>query len=182
MQADPLQQLRGLALPEPPGFWPPAPGWWLLLLLCLALAIWILRAWSDRRRTLAPVRSARTEHRRLRADLAAGAIDAERYLHDGNALLKRVCLHSLDLRSVAAESGDAWLKRLDELSGSQAFSRGAGRALAVSRFAPSVPEVDGALPELIERFFDEASSQLKQRWAQRWLRLDRRPQGQELTP
>ena len=29
--------LRDLHLPEPVGWWPPAPGWWILLLLVTTL-------------------------------------------------------------------------------------------------------------------------------------------------
>lgn len=38
MEQDPLSQLRDIHLPDPAGFWPPAPGWWVLLVLLLVLA------------------------------------------------------------------------------------------------------------------------------------------------
>ena len=36
-QQDPLAQLRDIHLPDPVGFWPLAPGWWILGLLILIL-------------------------------------------------------------------------------------------------------------------------------------------------
>ena len=36
---DPLAELKPLMLPEPTGFWPPGPGWWLLALLLLAVVV-----------------------------------------------------------------------------------------------------------------------------------------------
>ena len=50
---DPLSQLKDIHLPEPIGFWPPAPGWWLLFfLLCLAIYFGgkaLYAAWRKRR-------------------------------------------------------------------------------------------------------------------------------------
>ena len=40
-----LDQLQPLITPPPIGFWPPAPGWWLLLVVLplLGLGLWQLR-------------------------------------------------------------------------------------------------------------------------------------------
>ncbi len=48
---DALKQLRDLHLPEPPGLWPLAPGWWVLGLLLAAAAIALaIRIYRTRRR------------------------------------------------------------------------------------------------------------------------------------
>lgn len=45
---NPLDQLKAMHLPQEPGLWPPAPGWWLLGAAILA-AILVLIYWSCRR-------------------------------------------------------------------------------------------------------------------------------------
>ncbi len=40
---DPLSQLRDIHLPEPVTFWPPAPGWWFILLLILIGLVFLYR-------------------------------------------------------------------------------------------------------------------------------------------
>ena len=52
MNPDPLAQLRDIHLPEPIGWWPPAPGWWLLALVFLSALIYVALWWRQRRARL----------------------------------------------------------------------------------------------------------------------------------
>jgi len=38
-----LEQLRDIHLPEAVHWWPPAPGWWIVAALLLALTVWLSR-------------------------------------------------------------------------------------------------------------------------------------------
>ncbi len=40
---DPLAQLRDIHLPDPISWWPPAPGWWVLAVVVLALLFFMTR-------------------------------------------------------------------------------------------------------------------------------------------
>jgi HAMP domain-containing protein len=66
-QQDPLSQLRDIHLPATGGFWPPAPGWWLLALLLIGLVVlstlfWIRRRQKRRWRLVARQELIRLEH------------------------------------------------------------------------------------------------------------------------
>ncbi|WP_139173042.1 DUF4381 domain-containing protein [Marinobacter sp. AC-23] len=55
MPDDPLSQLRDIHLPQTGGFWPPAPGWWVLafvLLVAVAILVWAVRRRHRRNRWL----------------------------------------------------------------------------------------------------------------------------------
>ena len=39
---NPLQNLKDIHLPGAVSAWPPAPGWWILTFLLLALVTWII--------------------------------------------------------------------------------------------------------------------------------------------
>ena len=109
---DPLAALHPLREPLPIGWWPPAPGWWLLAGLVLAALLvlgWYAlrryRANAYRRRALARL-----------TELAAGAqqqADPQLLLADINALLKSIALVAYPRREVAASSGPEWLAFLN---------------------------------------------------------------------
>jgi len=127
--ADPLAGLRGYHLPQSVSWWPPAPGWWLLvglvLVLAAALALYLVR----RRRRRAAARLALDELARLRADLAVGG-DAGVFVRGLSRLLRRFALTCFPRRRVAGLTGTAWLAFLDAEGGDGRFCNGPGRLLA----------------------------------------------------
>lgn len=152
MQADPLQQLRDIHVPAEPSWWPPAPGWWLVAGLCLAAALWLARRWQARRQRHAPLRQAQALYEELHANYLAGNIDDARYVHNTNALLKRLLIHTQAQQEAGAASDDAWLRLLDDVIDGDDFTQGPGSVLGNSRFARTVTlDVDSFDP-LIRRF------------------------------
>jgi len=138
--------LRDILLPDSPGIWPPAPGWWLLgalvLLLFFAIGRNLLARWKRRRHRL-----------RLRAEvdaaLAAAASPLERLIAL-SALLRRWCrMHEA---GGAALAGEAWLEALDRGLDGAPFRSGPGRLLLLGPYMPQPPleEID-ALEALVRR-------------------------------
>lgn len=125
--------LRDIHLPGEPGFWPPAPGWWLLAaLLAAGLALLVTRAWHHwrrlRRRHYVLAQLERLRGMRCGPELAAAL----------SSLLKRVALARFPRTDVAALSGSEWLAFLDRTGGAGRFRQGAGAVLADGPYAPSV--------------------------------------------
>jgi hypothetical protein len=127
--------LRDIHLPEPVGGWPPAIGWWLLLLGLVAITA--LVAWRIRRgRRMTPVRRALRELEALRADPALSPNEKLRRL---SILLRRIALTLYPRQEIAGLTGDAWLRWLDTILGQPRFSQGPGRRLAEAPYRPAAP-------------------------------------------
>jgi hypothetical protein len=136
-------QLRDIHLPGPPSFWPPAPGWWFLAAVAIALLVWVSMVALRRYRI----------HRRRQAVLAALVRIEERFagersperLASISLLLRRLALMCYPREQVAALSGNAWLRFLDESGGDGRFANGPGRVLASGPYQRSLPaELDTA--------------------------------------
>lgn len=108
---DPLAQLHPLRQPPEITWWPPAPGWWLLLALVLVLLLalcWL--AWRRHRAR----RYRREAAARMEALLGAYRADPTTpFATSCNRLLKAVALRSFPNRDVAGLHGDAWLAFLN---------------------------------------------------------------------
>ena len=104
---DPLANLHPLRQPDMIGWWPLAPGWWLLLLaaiLCLASLIFVL---LRRYRRNAYRRRALIQLQRLHTDYAARR-EYSQYLSELNTLLKSVALVAYPRADIAASHGETW--------------------------------------------------------------------------
>ena len=120
--------LRDLHLPDPVGWWPLAPGWWLLLTLAaVALIFGLYRAYRVRQHNAAR-RFALRELKRYEQE----------YLEHGNPvvlgrqlsqLLRRGMLAYADRDEVAGLTGEAWLRWLDDGMPLPYFHTEGGRSL-----------------------------------------------------
>ena len=132
---DALKQLRDLHVPEPPAFWPPAPGWWLLALVLVAMSTWLAVYFYRARRRTRPLRLAERALDTLLASAREQRLARREFADAVNALLKRALIHGAREQSAAPLSGTAWLEHLDAVSGGTAFVSGAGAVLGDHRFS-----------------------------------------------
>ena len=90
-----LQNLRDIVEPAPVPWWPPAVGWWILLVVVAAFAVWLAsRAWR-RRHANAYRRAALKELRSATNPVEIAEI------------LKRTALCAFPRTAVASLSGEA---------------------------------------------------------------------------
>ncbi|QIF05328.1 DUF4381 domain-containing protein [Roseimicrobium sp. ORNL1] len=144
MQQDPtsLDRLHDIVPPPAVPWWPPAPAWyWVLGLLCVAIVIWLLRAFMHWQRN------------RYRREALAECAKHQAALHDasqrGNALvglaalLKRTAITAFPRKDVASLTGTAWDGFLDHTVREKVFSQGGGSLLEAAAYDPrSASSVD----------------------------------------
>ena len=142
--------LRDIHLPEPVSWWPPAPGWWMLLTMLVAAALlsWFLR---HRYRRKALQRAVYQALQRIGEDYRQSG-DAQLLAQQLSILLRRVSLSCYPRQEVAGLTGCAWLSLLDRTLPGEEFQHGPGRVLIDAPYAVDC-RVDGpALLQLCERW------------------------------
>jgi len=126
---DPEQiPLRDLHLPEAIGWWPLAPGWWLLIALGVAVLGYLLRIYL---RTYARGAARRHAMRQLNALTAEFEQhhDAVAFSSGLSELLRRTMLAYAPRQEVAGLTGDAWLEWLDRDLDQPRFQSATGKKL-----------------------------------------------------
>ena len=135
MSPDLLSDLRDIHEPVAPGFWPPAPGWWLVFGLgvaALVLATFLARRWLRHRAALRAPYVAAERHIRLAArQHAAGEIDTRALADRISDVLKRVLVRVERREGASTAAGDAWAQALTER-----FPQAELAALGNARFRP----------------------------------------------
>ena len=141
----PTLQLKDIHIPGLPEFWPPAPGWWLVAIVTLALLIWAgfaLRRYLQLRRQREQVLALLTQ-----LEQAFEPEQAAHHLGQISILLRRVALTRFPRQQVAALTGANWLKFLDETGGNGQFSNGPGEILASGPYQSHIEvEINQLLP------------------------------------
>lgn len=144
-----LSQLRDIHLPAPVSWWPPAPGWWLLLAILLLAVIGIGVRYRRRQRN-AWRRSALAELARLRQQYQSLPSAPQPVVSELSVLMRRVAISRFPLEEAAKLSGEQWLEFLDRRKADgPRFRSGAGRLLVI---APYVQQLDIA-PEALNQLF-----------------------------
>jgi len=119
---DAIQGLLEIALPEPVSYAPQTIGWYVLLALLLAAAIYAGIRWGRAYRANRYRREALVEL----SEIAGGGAAAGAQL---SVLVKRTALGFAPRGTVAELSGDAWLEWLDGTMAGREFQDGPGRLL-----------------------------------------------------
>lgn len=138
---DPLAQLQDIHVPAEIGIWPPAWGWWVLLIViiaCVSALVFIIKRKKSRNayRALA-ITELNTIHTKY------GAEQNSEYLQALSIILRRTALSGFGTQFNASLKGSDWLEWLDEQcpKTKQQFSQGVGVALLTGPYQKS-PEFD----------------------------------------
>ena len=146
MPAEPLP-LRDIHLPEPVSWWPPAPGWWILLLSAIAIIAAILVYRRMRQRSLVK-RTALAELETIRKQYQ-DRHDAVELVQALSALMRRASISFYQRRNSASLTGEQWLQHLDHTAQRKGFETGSGRILASAPYLPENSRIDTELDDLL---------------------------------
>ncbi|MYI90061.1 MAG: DUF4381 domain-containing protein [Gammaproteobacteria bacterium] len=133
MDINPLSDLRDVIYPVDPGFWPPAIGWWILLvlvILCLIGVVYLFRSIY--------VRMAETSF--VKEVDALAQLQPRKAVVELSILMRRIAITRFPRDSVAGLSGEDWLQFLDQSGNTDQFTAGPGRVLVSAPYSDLTPE------------------------------------------
>ncbi|MCB1583827.1 MAG: DUF4381 domain-containing protein [Xanthomonadales bacterium] len=117
----PVLPLRDIKLPPEPGFWPLAPGWWILLALIAVLLLWLLfkwvahlrkkRRWQAIEQQLSSIEFAYQQHQ-----------SKQQLLTELSVFLRRFVKFYLQQDIAASYRNHHWIEHLNQLAGKPTFS------------------------------------------------------------
>ena len=118
-----LDKLHDIVVPDAVGWWPLAPGWYVIFLGLIIAATWaalrFIQNWNNNRF-------------RREALLELETITPS----DLPSLVKRVCLCLCQREQVASLSGEEWLRFLDQSGSTTNFTQGPGKNLLDLSYSP----------------------------------------------
>ncbi len=151
--SDPLQELRDVHLPDPISWWPPAFGWWMIVVALFVVVCLVLWARAYRQRTR-PRRLALAQLQEVKQQFAAHS-DEQQTITLLSGLLRRVAIAVFPRSHVAGLSGQSWLQFLDQTGHTTQFSDGPGQCLLSGPYQPHGPASAADLIPLIERWIQQ---------------------------
>jgi len=109
-------QLHDIHLPDPAGWWPPAPGWWIFAVLLCVLLFWLLRiGWQW-------LQYQRWRNRVLNEFRHFESIDNVQFLTQITEKLRQLAITVYPEDEVASLTGNHWLEFLDSHAEHKGFT------------------------------------------------------------
>ena len=116
----PTLELRDIHLPTDPGYWPLAPGWWVLIVIILVLAYFVFKK-------LAKIQKTKHINNLMQQELLAVRESYKKHDNkhqlavDISTLLNRFVIHVLKDSRACSLTGDAWIAYLNSRVQAQVF-------------------------------------------------------------
>jgi len=136
--ADQALQLKDIHLPDSPGFWPLAPGWWILLALCLFFIIWLLLKLKQKAKQRKHRQRIFSQYKALEEKLLDKP-DNEN-IAAINTFLRQLAVNKYPRSDIASLTGTKWLAFLDQSGNTTKFSKGVGQILIEAPYQVKRPQ------------------------------------------
>lgn len=137
MGADQLQ-LRDIHLPETIDWWPPAMGWWILIILIPLLLVLVFLLYKKLTQRTA-IKTAKKILEKIKQDTTTSD---EQKLAELSTLLRRTVISVFPRSDAASLTGQDWLEFLDIPLNDQRFSKSVGTILTDSRYQKQKPKLE----------------------------------------
>ncbi len=119
--------LRDIHPPDPVSWWPPAPGWWILLFLIIGFAIFI--PWFIRWVKNKPIHKVAKREFKTIEETYNTHQDDILLVRDISIFLRRVLMSFEGRKNTASLTGVSWLKKLNTLTPKDYFTEDIAEAL-----------------------------------------------------
>ena len=133
--------LRDIHAAAPLDWWPPAPGWWVLTLLAVVLAVWVTRRLWLHYRAWRLKRALRAEYAGILSHYDSNR-DGRILLADSATFLRRLVVHIGAHGAQAGVVGEAWADYLSASFPGDAQMHRVCRDLASGAYQRDAAEVD----------------------------------------
>ena len=144
--------LRDIHLPAPLGWWPLAPGWWivgaLVFVLLIAGLIWL---WKRQNRQPQGATLALDQLAQLQRQYAQ---QPAALLRELSVLLRRVAINQYGRERVSGLTGNAWVEFLDQQAGKPLFAPRFTTLLTEHPYRPDAPVETAALIQAIRTWIN----------------------------
>lgn len=118
MQALPLRDIK---LPAEPGFWPLAPGWWVLIVISLVVLAWFCIKWYRHQQKKKRWQAIDQQLSRIEFTYSQEQ-DAQQLLTELSAFLRRFVKYQLNQSTATSLAGEEWINFLNQDDPKQPFS------------------------------------------------------------